>query len=379
MIASVGVLAAVVMAGVVGAAALYRSTDGSDAAAPDRPERTFPETPNLLLGVTDENGELASVAVFTRAPGGEGGSVVSVPTNAALIVDGQRVGLASQFDGSEESLRESAVALLGVAFDDVVIRGETTLPELLPAVDSVEVDLPADVVDDFGVSGRIIAELGVHTMTMQEAAAVLAATAGSPVSGATGPRADENDVAVWTAIADAVGDGAALAGAGETGAVLQTIYAGGVQARGLDRSTDSDDGDLVALNRSDVLLVFGQISPRQVAAPAASVNVRLVARFPDGRIDGGAISEVASRAIDRLLMAQANVVSVATGEGDAPAETHVEVVTRGADRLARDIGPQLFGDTTVDTADYDLRGVDLVITLGESFLRELETTGQTGG
>ena len=152
--------------------------------------------------------------------------------------------------------------------------------------------------------------------------------------------------------------------------VVRRSIAGGVKARGLERSTGSGDGDLVGLDRSDVLLVFGQVSPRQVAAPAASVNVRLVARFPDGRIEDGTVADVASTAIDRLLVAQTNVVSVATGEGDAPAVTRsrsslpVTTARRGTSAAA-------VRRATACRRDYELRGVDLVMTLGESFLQRV--------
>jgi hypothetical protein len=375
----------VVAAGVVGATALYHSTDGKNAAGPSRPVRSLPSTPNLLVGVVDERGELASVAVFTNAPGRPGGSIVSIPTNAAMTADGQQVSLASQFDGKTASLNTATGAVLGVSFDNVMRVDEEELAGLLPDVGELEVDLPADVVDGVGVSGRIQFPHGEQTMTREDAAAALAARAGDVVTGANPPTADENDVAVWRAVVEAIGEG--VEGTVELAEsvrpaqakVVRSLYSGAVKARGLRvHRIEGGDKHLVGVDRSDVLIVFGQISPRQVAAPAASINIRLVARFPAGSIKDGSIADVAATAIDRLIVVQTNVVSVSTGEGDAPAVTRLEVVTTGNEQLAEDVGTQLFGDATVVTTDYELRGVDLIVTLGESFLRELDEIGQTG-
>ena len=376
--------ATVVAAGVVGATALYHSTDGKNAAGPARPVRSLPSTPNLLVGVVDERGELASVAVFTNAPGRVGGSIVSIPTNAAMTADGQQVSLASQFDGKTDSLNTAAGAVLGVSFDNVMVVDEKELARLLPDVGELEVDLPADVVDAVGVSGRIQFPQGERTMTREDAAAALAARADDDVTGAKPPTADENDVAVWRGVVDGIGDG--VQGTVElpesarpaSAKVVRSLYGGAVKARGLRVHRIQGDEHLVGVDRSDVLIVFGQISPRQVAAPAASINIRLVARFPAGSIKDGTVADVAATAIDRLIVVQTNVVSVSTGEGDAPAVTRLEVVTTGNEQLAEDVGTQLFGDATVVSTDYELRGVDLIVTLGESFLRELDKIGQTG-
>ncbi len=346
--------------------------------------RSLPSTPNLLVGVVDEHGELASVAVFTNAPGRVGGSIVSIPTNAAMTADGQQVSLASQFDGKTDSLNTAAGAVLGVSFDNVMVVDEKELARLLPDVGELEVDLPADVVDGVGVSGRIQFPQGERTMTREDAAAALAARVDDDVTGANPPTVDENDVAVWRGVVDGIGDG--VQGTVElpesarpaTAKVLRSLYGGAVKARGLRVHRIQGDEHLVGVDRSDVLIVFGQISPRQVAAPAASINIRLVARFPAGSIKDGTVADVAATAIDRLIVVQTNVVSVSTGEGDAPAVTRLEVVTTGNEQLAEDVGTQLFGDATVVSTDYELRGVDLIVTLGESFLRELDKIGQTG-
>ena len=76
----VGTLAAAGLA-VAGGLTLYHSTESTDVSE-SKPERLFPDTPTGLLAVIDDEGELASMVVLVGAPGGTGGSVITVPVSA---------------------------------------------------------------------------------------------------------------------------------------------------------------------------------------------------------------------------------------------------------------------------------------------------------
>ena len=69
---------------VLSANSLLNSTDGDSVDASDVVR--VPSTPAALLAVVDAGGLLASLQMVALAPGGIGGTVVSIPVNAAAIV-----------------------------------------------------------------------------------------------------------------------------------------------------------------------------------------------------------------------------------------------------------------------------------------------------
>ncbi len=95
-------IGAAVMFG-VGVVTLSNSREGEAVGIDTRPVIQFPSTPNALLAVTDEDGQLASVVVMTLLPEGQGGSVVTVPVNAdeSAGFDPERRPLDALFDGAD--------------------------------------------------------------------------------------------------------------------------------------------------------------------------------------------------------------------------------------------------------------------------------------
>lgn len=438
--ASALVVIVVVVCGLIGANALYNSSDGTNAAAPDRPSREFPDVRNFLLGIVDGDGRLASIAVFTERPNGNGGSIVSVPVNAAVRVDGRQVAVGARFEGDEESLEFAVGGLLGLSFDDVTLVRRQTLAKMLAPVGEVAVDLPAAVIDDrvdpaVGETTAVVLVPGRHELAAEGLVDVLTAHATSVPDDVRGsaPVADENDLAVWEAIARRVTARSSGSADGTTGSSIGTVldstsvdassatattdppstmtaatvaaaatsapaaeprprqsgvfqefvatmFEGPVEARGLAsevvNGSETDDAPpLVRVVRADVLLVFGQISPRQVAAPAASFNVRIVAPFDADAVPGDAsAADVAARAIRDLVAAEVNVVSVSTTEGDVPATTTLEVINIDIEDMASRIAGDIVGDHEVETAEYEIPGVDVVITLGEDYLARYESS-----
>ena len=106
------------------------------------------------------------------------------------------------------------------------------------------------------------------------------------------------DVAVWAAIAAAVGGGstadrspdrrraACPATSSRTGVASTGCSSGPIAVQPL-RSTpivsldrNPRGVDVVALDRAEVLVVFGQIAPGKVAAPNPGYNFRIISRSP---------------------------------------------------------------------------------------------------
>jgi hypothetical protein len=130
--------------------------------------------------------------------------------------------------------------------------------------------------------------------------------------------------------------------------------------------------DAVALDRPEVLVIFGHVAPGRVAAPRLGYNFRVVSPFADEQLPGDVTRlDVAYTATKALLDAESNVISVDTSGRDAEAVTVVEV----SDERLVDIAGQLeelFGPVEVRLAESRIAGVDVVVRLGLDYLGLLD-------
>lgn len=382
---------AVAVAGVlvtVGAVALYNSTEGADA-ADRRQERTFASTPNGLLAAVDDEGNLASVAVFTVRPSGDGGSIVTLPVSADASggFGPDRLPLAETVAlHGIESLEREVESALRLDLDRAEVADADALEELLEPVGDIDVDLPTNVTDR---DGDEVAESGPQTLRPAEAAAVLTARDPDQPAAEQFPAA----AAVWAAVAETVGDGpaestegAAAAGpdvaAGEPGTIAELfgqLAAGRLRARALAWSPlppgqNPRQVDVVQLDGAEISLVFGQISPGQVAAPNPSLSFRVESRFSDEQLAGPGLTnaDVAYSALLRLLFTQGNVMSVTTRPATAPEVTTIYIAHESMRAGVESGAPELLGEIDVRLAEDRITGIDAVIQLGQSFLDHLD-------
>lgn len=381
--AAIGTIVIAVGSLALGANMIYNSTDGRTASAPQRRSQPLPATPNMLLGIVSDDGVLASVAVLTLSSQGAGGSIVSIPANGAPVRpsdDAPAETLRTAYtDGGDAAFRLAATSMLGVTFDQVESIDVNELTTLLEPVGTVDVDLPADVVSEIDGVERVLEEQGSNDLDPAAVAEALGAHFVGEVTDADPPVADENAAALWEAVADGVGGGldtgapvGIVVGNGAANFV-DRLWNGPVLSRGIvSRSFESgshgvDAEPFAMVERNDVVLVFGQVSPRKLAAPFDGMSVRLIVPFADDDVSN---AEVASQVIDYLLFASLNVTSVSTAaaEGGGPDVTRVDVVNADAEKTARNTLPTLVGDVEVVDADYEIPGIDVVITLGDSAL-----------
>ncbi len=391
LVAAGAVVLAIVAAaaiGIVGGLTLYHSTEGSDA-SDDRPEVMFPETPTGLLAAVDDEGNLASLALFVVRPSGAGGSIITVPVSAdASAGEGtERLPLAetAELTGPESVQREAEI-LLGLAVESYEVADRARLEELLSVVGDIEVDLPVDVTD---ADGQVVAEAGLQTMDPETAAAVLVARDPAVPAAEQYPAA----TAVWAAVAEAVGDGISdvegfqapsggeAAGASEpadgVAAVVGRALGGPLATRGLRATSVADsrnprDVDVVVLDRAELALVFGQIAPRKVAAPNPGLTFRLEIPFSDDELEAVGLSkdDLAYRAISQLLFVRGNVQSVDTTTGDVPERTMIQVAEESLVPVV-ETTDNFFGDIEVEVAEERIVGVDAVVRLGTNYLDDL--------
>ncbi len=376
--------------GIAGAVAIYNTKDGQVQGS-DTPEVSFPSTPTGAIAVLDANGALASLAVLAIRPAeedepGRGGTVVPVPVSADVSggVGAERLPIdetVSLF--GPESVADELPALLGVSIDRIAVVTETELAAMLAplAATSVGLPLPATRAD-----GTVIAEAGAQSLDGAAMAAVLASrTAGRPA-------ADDylNQSAVWSAVADAVGEGLAsplalqavttggAASAPPIGELVGRLTSGPISMQVLRSdpivSVDVNPRgvDAVALDRVEVAVIFGHIAPSRVAAPYAGYTIRVVSAYRDDQLpEGVARHDVAYTATKALAGLEANVRSVDTVAGDVEASTIIEVandsLVAAGERLV-----DVFGSVDVRVGDTRINGIDMVVTLGTDYLATLD-------
>ncbi len=150
-------------------------------------------------------------------------------------------------------------------------------------------------------------------------------------------------------------------------------------------TTNPTDADVVVLDRNDSVLVFAQVSPSLVSTPNTGSKVRVEVAFTDDQLEQSeglyeTNSDIAREMIGLVLYLQGNVVSVDTSATGAPDVTLVEVTDPALLEEATKTAELLFGPSEVRLATTVLEGVDLVVTLGRSYLeRAVEAESKSDG
>jgi hypothetical protein len=383
-LATVAVLVIAAALTVLGAVTLYNSTEGANP-SPDEPDLTFPDTPTGAIVAVDEGGRLASIAVLVVQPAERGGSIVAVPVSADASggagADRLPLDETVALQGQEVLARELEVTLR-LRLDEVDVVDAERLAAMLEPVGDLEVDLPTDVTD---ASGDTVADAGAATIDAAQAAAIL--TARDPDVPAI--RQYRAAAAVWSAVAAAVGDGlgaddatadgGTVPAVGDIDELLTRLLGGPVGYRSLRATTpDTADNprgvDVVTLDATELILVFGQIAPAAVAAPSAGLTFRVVSSFSDEQLapTGRTNTDIAYSAISSLQFVGANVLSVST-TGDPPGDRSVIEVSDQTLVPAADGADILFGALDVTVGDRPIAGVDAVLILGTSYLDLLQS------
>lgn len=425
----------------VGVVTLSNSQEGEAVGVDTRPTVSFPPTHNALLAVTDDAGQLTSVVVLTLLPEGQGGSIVTVPVNADATAGFgvQRRPLNEFFDPSDpEGFTAEVEDMLSITIEQSEIVDPAGLAALLEPLGPVQVVLPDAVIDtdavDTGGSSSTVPDSSVATDTspdgtVPDGTVPDSSVAPDPTAGVDGvivtagpqiletPQVvevltsiDESvpsydlhpiDVAMWAAIAqkapvnvppepvpvDELGRPVPPATVTDLATLL---FDGPVGVRDLavvpaSAATNPTGADAVVIDRADTVLVFAQISPSLVSTPNTGFKMRIEGQYTQDQLatSGGLYetnSDLARALIGRLLFLQANIVSVDTSETGAPEVTIIEVADPALyDETVR-AGEILFGPSEVRVATTVIEGVDIVVTLGTSYLdREVAAAAATNG
>ncbi len=363
-----------------GCRALAAGTIGSEAGG-DQGETVIalPETTTAFIGVVDDDGTLQSAALIVLDPSGVGGAVV--PFEAAADISAGRADIVMPLRDALDAddarfFALDAESLTGLTFDVVEIVTASELADLLGGAGSVSRKLPPSVVS--GAGGQWLQ--GRSSVSIEEATELLAVGGDAPIE--FGARLH---AAMWNGIVNQL-SGSADAQPADGGVsprsadeVIAALFAGDVETRSLNLyEVEGSDGALVFYDWAETLLVASHLAPNRVTAPYASAVVRLLVPFTDDDLEGTerTVSDVAVVAVRRLSDVGLNVVSVSTGvNGDvAQAEEVTEVWTGDESSVTEAAASfsELLGEVVARKGDYVVDGVDVVITLGMSFLSDLD-------
>ena len=351
---------------------LLHSTDGDS--VDSKNVMKIPSTPAALLAVVDGNGFVASLQMIALAPGGRGGTIVSIPVGAASVVAAgeapRRLGDAFLLNGID-GLTTDVEGLLNVTFTAKAAVTEVEMAAMLAGERDVNVEIDRAVNTLLPSGIQEILPAGKHTLTSAQVAGILA----SNQAGA--PESDRLPIikSVWVGIAGAglniattttevVGTATTLAPALTVQDFLQRTLTGEVQvwqfaANAIpEGELNPTNSDMYALDKAEVIMVVASVAPSSVSSLYAAINVQIDSAFTDATIT--------REAVLRLSILGVNVVLVREVTGEPVAET---VVQYSDDPVRAEVESysSIFGPLTPKRVTQQVEGVDARIVLGTNF------------
>ena len=351
---------------------LLHSTDGDSVDTKNIIK--IPSTPAALLAVVDGNGFVASLQMIALAPGGRGGTIVSIPVGAASVVAAgeapRRLGDAFLLNGID-GLTTDVEGLLNVTFTAKAAVTEVEMAAMLAGERDVNVEIDRAVNTLLPSGIQEILPAGKHTLTSAQVAGILA----SNQAGA--PESDRLPIikSLWVGIAGAglniattpseVGvTVTTLAPALTVQDFLQRTLTGEVQvwqfaANAIpEGELNPTNSDMYALDKAEVIMVVASVAPSSVSSLYAAINVQIDSAFTDATIT--------REAVLRLSILGVNVVLVREVTGEPVAET---VVQYSDDPVRAEVESysSIFGPLTPKRVTQQVEGVDARIVLGTNF------------
>ena len=351
---------------------LLHSTDGDS--VDSKNVMKIPSTPAALLAVVDGNGFVASLQMIALAPGGRGGTIVSIPVGAASVVAAgeapRRLGDAFLLNGID-GLTTDVEGLLNVTFTAKAAVTEVEMAAMIAGERDVNVEIDRAVNTLLPSGIQEILPAGKHTLTSAQVAGILA----SNQAGA--PESDRLPIikSLWVGIAGAglniattttevVGTATTLVPALTVQDFLQRTLTGEVQvwqfaANAIpEGELNPTNSDMYALDKAEVIMVVASVAPSSVSSLYAAINVQIDSAFTDATIT--------REAVLRLSILGVNVVLVREVTGEPVAET---VVQYSDDPVRAEVESysSIFGPLTPKRVTQQVEGVDARIGLGTNF------------
>jgi hypothetical protein len=267
--------------------------------------------------------------------------------------------------GGESGLRLGLESAINLSIDFSAVMKRDEFATFFGGLPSVTADLPRDVL---GASDAVVYPKGSTKLTAAQIAEIL--TSKSPTEHERLRRT--NLEAVWIGIATAIDSGrqgeTLSASPPKTFAEMATrLMAGPVGSRGLltrpiDVARNPDKLDVEALDRPDAVLVFASIAPASMSRPGSGQSYRIEA-------PAGYDAQV-RKTIAILLAADGNVVSVDL-RSTPKAKTTLSIYDADA-AAAEPTDNTVFGTVTVQAPSIRLAGIDVTISLGTDYLKQVD-------
>jgi hypothetical protein len=378
---------------VLSANSLLNSTDGDSVDASDVVR--IPSTPAALLAVVDAGGLLASLQMVALAPGGIGGTVVSIPVNAAAIVgEGEtpRRLYDSFLAGGIAALTTDVEGLLNVTFATSAAVTAGDLTPLLASITNVTVEFDRPVK---GVLGGVVTDVlpvGRQSITAEQVAKALAAIEPNAAEADrlpllkslwVGVGASQRNLQIdltTTSTGVVSGDTTTTALGAPTidmKGFIDRLLAGQVQVwqftgATVEQGDANPNGlDWYALDRAEIILVTASVVPSSVSSLFASINVQIDSPFND--------AATTREAVLRFMSLGVNIVLVREVTDPPQQPTIAAIADVSLESEVAGYAPVL-GAMEIHRQKVPVEGVDLRLTLGvdfENFIRANPSEGAT--
>lgn len=372
---------------------LLNSTDGDSVDASNVVR--IPSTPAALLAAVDPGGLLASLQMIALAPGGVGGTVVSIPVNSAALVaedESPRRLYDSFLAGGITALTSDVEALLNVTFTTsaAVTSGDLTM--LLSSIASVTVEFDRPVKGIIGGVATDVLPAGRQSISAEQVAKALSATEPGAAEKDRLPllkslwvgvgAGQRNPQTATTTSSSAVGGNATtVAGPApiDMKSFLDRLMTGQVQvwqfaASPVPQGDANPNGlDWYSLDRAEIILVTASVVPSSVSSLLPSINVQIDSPFNDAAITREAILRLSSLGVNIVLIREiSEVPEQVTVANIADNALESEVATYGS----------ALGSFEIHRQKVPVEGVDMRLTLGldfETFARTNPSDGLIAG
>lgn len=369
---------------VVGANSLLNESGGNSVDTAGVIE--IPATPVEMIAVTKSIGEDTSVsalALVSLAPGGQGGTIVSVPVGAtADVAEGEapkRLGDVYVTDGVY-GLKSAVESLLNITIDVADDMTALEFSALLTGIAPQSVQLSQPIFDTTAAGTVTVLEAGSTTLTPEQITKGLAASQSNIPESARLAQVKE----LWKALAKAGAPAPVDASATtttvaastdvpiDTAGFLAGLFAGRIDVWQLSATLITDaqrnpaNADLYEIDGGEVLMVMASVMPSSLSLISDGIAVMVDVPFSN--------TSYAREAVTRLAYLGANVVLVRQIP-DAPMEL---TTVYYADELARteaEAYSTLLGTLQFEKSSQSIAGVNLQVVLGNDFVAFLAGGG----
>lgn len=360
----------------VGADTLLNSTDGQNVGVTNT--MSIPATPAALVVGVNARNEATMMSIFTLAPGGAGGTIISFPvgTSATIGADSAIHRLADTYaTGGIDALTLDVEGTFNISFSLVATMTAGDLASLLTPVGTrtVVLERPVRDTDTAGETVVLVSrgEQALSPGTM--AAALVAAPVGAPeelrlptieaiwaaVAGSqTGEPVDamtSTTVAVESEDPAVPADIASFFAAMREGQIRVWQFA---YEKLADAARNPAGLDLYGLDGAEVIMVLASVAPSSLSLATNNASFLVDSPFADPAITKDAVL--------RLAYVGANVLLVREISGPAAAKTVVRYNDDlvGADLETYDV---LLGPLVLEKTDETIERINAHLILGEDF------------